>query len=62
VGAAVRRVTGHPVPTDLAPRRPGDPAVLVAAGALIRDELGWVPARPALDRIVADAWAFEQGR
>ncbi|MEN3360282.1 MAG: UDP-glucose 4-epimerase [Mycobacteriales bacterium] len=58
---AVRRVTGRPVPTTVAPRRPGDPAVLVASSALIRDELGWQPAR-GLDEMVADAWAFEQGR
>ncbi|HVQ96609.1 MAG TPA: UDP-glucose 4-epimerase GalE [Mycobacteriales bacterium] len=61
VVAAVRRVTGHPLPTEVAPRRPGDPAVLVAASALIRDELGWQPTR-GLDDMVADAWAFEQGR
>jgi UDP-glucose 4-epimerase len=59
---AVRRVTGHPLPTDLVDRRPGDPAVLVASSALIREELGWQPSRPSLDQIVADAWAFEQGR
>jgi UDP-glucose 4-epimerase len=59
---AVRQVTGHPVPTNLVDRRPGDPAVLVAASALIRDELGWQPTRPGLDQMVADAWAFEQDR
>jgi UDP-glucose 4-epimerase len=56
---AVRRVTGHPVPTNAEARRPGDPAVLVASSALIRDELGWAPTRPALDQMVADAWAVE---
>jgi UDP-glucose 4-epimerase len=60
--AAVRRVTGHAVPTEVAPRRSGDPAVLVASSALIRDELGWRPTRPALDDMVADAWRFEQSR
>ena len=59
---AVRRVTGHPVPTEVAPRRAGDPAVLVASSARIRDELGWVPRRPTVDEMVADAWAFEQSR
>jgi UDP-glucose 4-epimerase len=59
---AVRRVTGHPVPTDVAPRRAGDPAVLVASSALIRDELGWHPQRPALDEMVADAWEFDRSR
>ena len=41
----VRAVTGHPVPVEIAPRRPGDPAVLVASSAKARAELGWVPAR-----------------
>jgi UDP-glucose 4-epimerase len=59
---AVRRVTGHPVPTRVAPRRPGDPAVLVAGSARIREDLGWVPRRPTLDQMVADAWAFAQSR
>ena len=54
----VRAVTGHPVPVEIAPRRPGDPAVLVASSAKARAELGWVPARPALADIVADAWTF----
>jgi UDP-glucose 4-epimerase len=56
---AVRRVTGHPVPTKVAPRRPGDPAVLVASSARIREDLGWVPRKPTVDEMVADAWAFE---
>jgi UDP-glucose 4-epimerase len=60
VGEAVGRVTGTPVPTVVGPRRAGDPAVLVAASARIREELGWVPAKPSLDEIVADAWRFEQ--
>jgi UDP-glucose 4-epimerase len=40
-----------------APRRPGDPAVLVASSAGVGDLLGWVPARPEINVIVADAWA-----
>jgi UDP-glucose 4-epimerase len=59
---AVRRVTGHPIPTEVAPRRAGDPAVLVASSALIREQIGWRPTRPALDEMVADAWRFEQSR
>ncbi|GHC71135.1 UDP-glucose 4-epimerase GalE [Nocardiopsis terrae] len=59
--AAVRRVTGHPVPAVDGPRRAGDPAVLVAANALARRELGWKPVR-TLDQTVADAWAFARGR
>jgi UDP-glucose 4-epimerase len=59
---AVRRVTGHPLPTMVAPRRPGDPAVLVASSARIREELGWKPEKPSLDEMVADAWRFERER
>jgi UDP-glucose-4-epimerase GalE len=56
--AAVERVTGRPVLRHTAPRRPGDPAALYASGARIRDELGWVPQRPSLETIVADAWRW----
>lgn len=56
--AAVERATGKRVPYDEAPRRAGDPAVLVASSALIREELGWQPLYPDLDRIVATAAAW----
>ncbi|AOS62547.1 UDP-glucose 4-epimerase GalE [Actinoalloteichus hymeniacidonis] len=59
---ACRLVTGHPIPAELAPRRAGDPATLVAAADRARDELGWKPERPDLETIVADAWRFTQGR
>ncbi len=59
--AAVRRVTGHPVPVVEGPRRAGDPAVLVAATERARQELGWEPVR-RLDEIVADAWDFARAR
>jgi UDP-glucose 4-epimerase len=55
-----RDVTGHPIPVEMAPRRAGDPAVLVASSGKARDELGWVPAKPSLHEIVADAWTFAQ--
>ncbi|WP_016700540.1 UDP-glucose 4-epimerase GalE [Actinoalloteichus spitiensis] len=55
---ACRRVTGHPIPAVVGPRRPGDPDRLIASSALARAELGWKPERTDLDRIVADAWAF----
>lgn len=56
---AVRAVTDRAVPVRDAPRRPGDPAVLVASSERIRDQLGWTPRRPGLDEIVADALRFE---
>ncbi|MFH8490530.1 UDP-glucose 4-epimerase GalE [Streptomyces longisporoflavus] len=56
----VRQVTGHPIPEVTAPRRGGDPAVLVASAATARERLGWNPTRADLAGIVADAWAFAQ--
>lgn len=55
----VRRVTGHPIPETIAPRRGGDPAVLVASAERARTRLGWKPARTDLTSIVRDAWEFE---
>ena len=56
--AAVEAVTGGEVSARESPRRPGDPPMLVAASEKIRTELGWEPAKPGLEQIVADAWAF----
>ncbi|MFM9371656.1 UDP-glucose 4-epimerase GalE [Streptomyces sp. Da 82-17] len=56
----VREVTGHPIPEVMAPRRGGDPAVLVASADAAREKLGWNPSRADLAGIVADAWAFAQ--
>lgn len=53
-----RRVTGKPVPSRTAARRPGDPAVLTASSERIRAELGWKPEKPDLESMVGDAWAF----
>jgi UDP-glucose 4-epimerase len=51
-----RRVTGHPIPNVVGPRRPGDPAVLVASSESIRRELGWAPQYPDIEAIVQSAW------
>lgn len=59
---AVREVTGHPIPVEVAPRRPGDPAALYASSRKARDELGWAPEKPDLRDIVADAWTFMRGQ
>ncbi|MGZ4787418.1 MAG: UDP-glucose 4-epimerase GalE, partial [Terriglobales bacterium] len=53
-----RRVTGHKIPAMEAPRRPGDPAVLVASSEKIQQELGWEPQHADLDTIVASAWEW----
>lgn len=56
---AVEAVTGSPVPFEEAPRRPGDPAELVAGAELASIVLGWTPARSSLAELLADAWAEE---
>jgi UDP-glucose 4-epimerase len=55
-----RRVTGHPIPARVEPRRAGDPPELVSGGSLARERLGWQPARGELEQILADAWHFLQ--
>ncbi len=61
VVAAVGRVAGRPVRVRAAPRRAGDPAVLVASNERIRRELGWKPGRGDLEGMIADAWRFRRG-
>lgn len=54
----VRKVTGRDIPEVVAPRRAGDPAVLVASARTAHERLGWTPTRSDLTNIVADAWDF----
>jgi UDP-glucose 4-epimerase len=53
-----REVTGAKLPVEIAPRREGDPAALVASSQLARAELGWVPEKPTLADMIGDAWTF----
>ncbi|GAA4503851.1 UDP-glucose 4-epimerase GalE [Gluconacetobacter aggeris] len=55
---SVERVTGRVVPWHLAPRRPGDPARLVAGAERLRRETGWAPRFVALDEIVETAYRW----
>jgi UDP-glucose 4-epimerase len=57
---AARRVTGHPIPVVEEPRRPGDPAALVAGSERIVRDLGWKPRHPEIEDIVASAWRWHQ--
>ena len=57
---AVRRVSGQAVPATMSPRRPGDPASIVASSDKIRSQLGWKPAHDDLDLIVRHALDWEQ--
>lgn len=52
----VREVSGREIPVEIAPRRAGDPAVLVADSTAIREQLGWTPVHPDLRSIVQSAW------
>ncbi len=57
---AARAVTGHPIPTEVGPRRAGDPAVLVASSERIRRELGWQPRYTDLREIIQTAWDWHR--
>lgn len=57
---AARRVTGHPLPTRTAARRPGDPAELVADPRRAREILGWRAERPELETMLSDAWDWHR--
>ena len=54
--ARAERVTGKPIRVEIAPRRPGDPAVLIGSSDRARDLLGWKPARSELAVQIQDAW------
>ncbi len=59
---SARRVTGHPIPAEIHPRRAGDPAVLVASSEKAIRELGWNPRHAELDAIIRTAWVWHQKR
>jgi len=59
---SARRVTGHPIPAEVHPRRPGDPAVLIASSEEAIRELGWKPKYTQLDEIVRTAWIWHRKR
>jgi UDP-glucose 4-epimerase len=59
---SARRVTGHPIPAEVHPRRAGDPAVLVASSEKAIRELGWKPKYTQLDEIIRTAWVWHQKR
>ncbi len=56
-----REVTGHAIPAQEAPRRPGDSATLVASSARIKAELGWTPQYDDPKAIIETAWRWHQG-
>ena len=57
---AVEQVTGNPLPTEIGPRRPGDPVSVVADSSLLRKLTGWSPVHDSLEEIISTALAWER--
>ncbi len=55
-----RAVTGHPIPAEIGPRRPGDPARLVASSEKAKTVLGWDPKYADLNTIISTAWQWHK--
>jgi UDP-glucose 4-epimerase len=53
---AARRITGKPIPSKIVPRRPGDPAKLVASSALAKETLGWTAKESDVESLVRTSW------
>jgi UDP-glucose 4-epimerase len=59
---AVRRATGSKISEKVFPRRPGDPALLIASGEKMRRDLRWQPRHSSLAEIITSAWTWKQSR
>lgn len=57
-----RKVTGHPIPFKIGPRRAGDPARLVASAVKAVDVLGWHPRYADIEMIVESAWKWHKNK
>ncbi len=55
-----RRVTGAEIPIQICPRRPGDPAKLIASSNVAKREIGWQPRYPELESIIESAWRWQK--
>ncbi|WP_339054536.1 UDP-glucose 4-epimerase GalE [Fusobacterium animalis] len=55
-----RKVTGHPIPAEVSPRRAGDPARLIASSKKAIDELKWKPKYDKLEQIIETAWNWHK--
>lgn len=55
-----RKVTGHPIPAEVSPRRAGDPAKLVASSEKAIHELHWIPKYNSLEKIIETAWKWHK--
>lgn len=57
---ACRRVTGHPIPSEVAPRRAGDPPELIADASLAKEVLGWTAQFTDIEEIIRTAWEWHR--
>jgi UDP-glucose 4-epimerase len=57
---SARRVTNHPIPEVLCPRREGDPSTLIASSKKAKEKLGWEPKFNKIDDIIASAWNWHK--
>ena len=55
-----REVTGHPIPAQIAPKRAGDPAQLIASSEKAKKILGWTPEHASLEEIISTAWKWHK--
>jgi UDP-glucose 4-epimerase len=55
-----RKITGHPIPIQIGPRRPGDPSILIASNDKIQRVLGWKPQFSDVETMIQDAWFWYQ--
>lgn len=57
---AARKITGHPIPAEIVPRRAGDPAQLIASSDKARSILGWKPEHADIEEIISSAWNWHK--
>lgn len=57
---ACRTVTGHPIPLEIIPRRPGDPPRLVADSKKLKEQLNWAPRYTEIEEIISTAWTWHR--
>lgn len=57
---ASEKVIGHPIPKEEAPRREGDPAILIADSEKIKSKLNWNPEFTSIDQIIETAWKWHK--
>lgn len=55
-----RKITGHPIPSEVQGRRAGDPAILIASSEKAKNILRWEPRCNSLEKIIADAWNWHK--